>query len=56
MLLLHGGGAGVDMTPEQLAVAKQHADAWATTLGYPASNMTFLQGGQAPPSPLTPLT
>ena len=39
-----GSVTGVDMTEPQLAVARKHADAWATHLGYPAPNMRFVQG------------
>jgi SAM-dependent methyltransferase len=36
---------GVDMTPAQLAVARQHAGAYCTdTLGYAAPNLSFVQG------------
>eukprot|EP00055_Hartaetosiga_balthica_P008367 m.30987 g.30987 ORF g.30987 m.30987 type:complete len:391 (+) comp6267_c0_seq1:81-1253(+) len=36
---------GVDMTEEQVVVARTHAEKYCkVTLGYPESNMTFLQG------------
>lgn len=35
---------GIDMTPEQLDVARRHADAWTAELGYAQPNMRFLQG------------
>lgn len=53
MVLLLGAAAGVDMTPEQLEVAKRYSGEWTATLGYPAPNMTFLEGGQHP-GKLTP--
>lgn len=40
-----GRVTGVDMTDAQLEVARQHADAYCTaTLGYTASNMSFVKG------------
>ena len=40
-----GSVIGVDMTEEQLAVARQYADEYCTqNLGYARSNMRFLQG------------
>ena len=40
-----GSVIGVDMTEEQLAVARQYADEYCTqSLGYARSNMQFLQG------------
>jgi SAM-dependent methyltransferase len=40
-----GSVVGVDMTDEQLAVAREHADAYCTqTLGYGLSNMRFVKG------------
>jgi arsenite methyltransferase len=35
---------GVDMTPEQLAVAHKHRDWHAAKFGYASSNVTFLEG------------
>lgn len=40
-----GSVTGVDMTPEQLAVAREHAESYCTsTLGYASPNMTFVEG------------
>jgi SAM-dependent methyltransferase len=39
-----GHVTGVDMTPQLLAVARKHADAWARHLGYERSNMDFHEG------------
>lgn len=40
-----GSVLGVDMTDEQLAVARSHADAYCRdTLGYATTNMSFVQG------------
>lgn len=40
-----GSVTGVDMTAEQLDVARRHAEQYCTaTLGYPASNMRFVEG------------
>ena len=39
-----GSVTGVDMTENQLAVARLHAAEWATTLGYKAPNMRFVSG------------
>ena len=40
-----GNVVGVDMTDEQLAVAREHADAYCTqTLGYSKPNMSFVKG------------
>ena len=38
----HGRVTGVDMTPQQLNVARKHADAYASVIGY--ANMSFIQG------------
>jgi arsenite methyltransferase len=35
---------GVDMTDEQLSVAREHADSFCARLGYPATNMRFVKG------------
>jgi arsenite methyltransferase len=40
----HGHVTGVDMTPQLLAVARKHADAWARHLGYDRSKMDFREG------------
>lgn len=40
----HGRVIGVDMTDEQLAVARAHVDEFTKTLGYARPNMTFLKG------------
>jgi hypothetical protein len=53
LLMLLWAAAGVDMTPEQLEVAKRYSGEWTATLGYPAPNMTFLEGGHHP-GKLTP--
>ena len=37
-----GRVTGVDMTPQQLEVARKHQDAYASTIGY--ANMDFIQG------------
>ncbi len=39
-----GGIVGVDMTPEQLAVARRYSDFHAEAFGYQASNVEFLEG------------
>lgn len=39
-----GHVVGVDMTPEQLAVARQHQDWHRDKYGYAKSNVTFLEG------------
>lgn len=39
-----GSVVGVDMTPEQLAVAREHRDWHAERYGYAASNVAFLEG------------
>ena len=39
-----GSVVGVDMTPEQLAVAREHRDWHAERYGYGASNVEFLEG------------
>ncbi len=39
-----GSVAGVDMTPEQLAVARRHVDGHAKRFGYAAPNTTFHDG------------
>lgn len=39
-----GSVAGVDMTPEQLAVARRHIDGHAKRFGYAAPNTTFHDG------------
>ena len=36
-----GRVTGVDMTPQQLEVARKHADEYAATLGY--ANMSFIR-------------
>lgn len=40
----HGEVVGVDMTPEQLAVARRHQDFHRDAFGYARSNVTFLEG------------
>jgi arsenite methyltransferase len=40
----HGRVIGVDMTAEQLAVARQHRDWHAQRYGYADSNVTFVEG------------
>ena len=40
----HGRVIGVDMTPEQLAVAERHRDWHAQRYGHPASNVRFVEG------------
>lgn len=40
----HGRVLGVDMTPEQLAVARRHRDYHAGRAGLATSNVTFLEG------------
>jgi arsenite methyltransferase len=40
----HGRVIGVDMTEEQLAVARRHEDYHCKAFGYPASNVRFLHG------------
>eukprot|EP00823_Brevimastigomonas_motovehiculus_P003241 TRINITY_DN195_c0_g1_i1.p1 TRINITY_DN195_c0_g1~~TRINITY_DN195_c0_g1_i1.p1 ORF type:complete len:456 (-),score=147.78 TRINITY_DN195_c0_g1_i1:276-1568(-) len=35
---------GIDMTEEQLTVAKKHADSFCKSLGYASTNMKFLKG------------
>jgi 2-polyprenyl-3-methyl-5-hydroxy-6-metoxy-1,4-benzoquinol methylase len=41
----HGRVIGLDMTDEQLEVARAHAERFAVeTLGYAANNMEFLKG------------
>lgn len=40
----HGQVIGVDMTPEQLAVATRHRDWHAERYGYAASNVRFIEG------------
>ena len=40
----HGRVIGVDMTEEQLAVARRHEDYHRKAFGYPASNVRFLHG------------
>lgn len=39
-----GSVTGVDMTPQQLAVAQQHRDYHAEVFGYKKSNVTFIEG------------
>jgi hypothetical protein len=39
-----GSVTGVDMTEQQLSVARGHAAEWATTLGYKAPKMRFVSG------------
>ena len=42
---LNGTVTGVDMTKEQLDVARRHVDAYTRdVLGYPATNMRFVEG------------
>jgi arsenite methyltransferase len=40
----HGAVIGVDMTEQQLAVARKHLDFHRAQFGYAQSNVTFLQG------------
>jgi len=40
----HGQVIGIDMTPEQLAVARSHREWHAERYGYAASNVRFLEG------------
>lgn len=40
----HGSVTGVDMTPQQLAVAQEHRDYHAQAFGYRNSNVTFIEG------------
>jgi len=35
---------GIDMTDEQLALARKHADTFCASLGYKSTNMTFVKG------------
>lgn len=39
-----GSVTGVDMTDEQLEVARKHVDEYAKTLGYAKPNMRFVKG------------
>ncbi|TNF34528.1 MAG: methyltransferase domain-containing protein [Gammaproteobacteria bacterium] len=40
----HGSVTGVDMTPEQLAIARKHQDWHARQFGYASSNVRFVEG------------
>lgn len=40
----NGAVIGVDMTPEQLDVARRHSDYHRDAFGYARSNVTFMQG------------
>lgn len=40
----HGSVTGVDMTPQQLAVAQEHREYHAKAFGYKESNVTFIEG------------
>lgn len=40
----HGSVTGVDMTPQQLAVAEEHRDYHAEAFGYKKSNVRFIEG------------
>jgi SAM-dependent methyltransferase len=40
----HGEVVGVDMTPEQLAVAREHEEFHRTQFGYATSNVRFVEG------------
>lgn len=40
----HGRVIGIDMTDEQLDVARAHMDSYAKTLGYKNTNMSFVKG------------
>ena len=39
-----GSVVGVDMTDEQLDVARRHVDAWTATLGFARPNLSFVKG------------
>lgn len=40
----HGSITGVDMTPQQLAIAEEHRDYHAQAFGYKTSNVRFIEG------------
>jgi len=39
-----GSVTGLDMTAEQLATARAHVEPFTAAMGYPAPNLTFLEG------------